>query len=260
MKSRREFMKVVAFVGVCLFAAVATGGSRLSRPLVVGIADMCSATNAISVQTTYAAAFARAGNTPLVLPAETNRAVVARMLASVDVLLLCGGEDVDPSRYKTKTSPRLEEVNLRRDAWEWLLLDEAVKRRLPVIGICRGCQLINVYFGGTLWQDLPSERPGEVVHRGKGARHDIQIVAGSRLANCLGIDRPKVNTIHHQAVRDLAPGFRAVAVAPDGVVEAIESDALPVVGVQFHPEKLFILKGRDEFRVLFADPLKWARP
>ena len=98
------------------------------------------------------------------------------------------------------------------------------------------------------------------MHRGKGARHDIQIVAGSRLANCLGIDRPKVNTIHHQAVRDLAPGFRAVAVAPDGVVEAIESDALPVVGVQFHPEKLFILKGRDEFRVLFADPLKWARP
>ena len=231
----------------------------LGAPVVVGIADMCMETNRVSILSTYADAFARAGNTPLVLPAETNRDVVARMLASVDVLLLCGGEDVDPSRYKTKPSPRLGEVNLRRDAWEWLLLDEAVKRRLPVIGICRGCQLINVYFGGTLWQDLPSERPGEVKHRGTHL-HGVRIEGGSRLARSLGCEEMQVNTSHHQAVRDLAPGFRAVAFAPDGVVEAIESDALPVVGVQFHPEKLFVLKGRDEFRVLFADPLKWARP
>ena len=231
----------------------------LGAPVVVGIADMCMETNRVSILSTYAEAFARAGNTPLVLPAETNRDVVARMLASVDVLLLCGGEDVDPSRYKTKPSPRLGEVNLRRDAWEWLLLDEAVKRRLPVIGICRGCQLINVYFGGTLWQDLPSERPGEVKHRGTHL-HGVRIEGGSRLARSLGCEEMQVNTSHHQAVRDLAPGFRAVAFAPDGVVEAIESDALPVAGVQFHPEKLFVLKGRDEFRVLFADPLKWARP
>ena len=231
----------------------------LGAPVVVGIADMCMETNRVSILPTYADAFARAGNTPLVLPAETNREVVARMLASVDVLLLCGGEDVDPSRYKTKPSPRLGEVNLRRDAWEWLLLDEAVKRRLPVIGICRGCQLINVYFGGTLWQDLPSERPGEVKHRGTHL-HGVRIEGGSRLARSLGCEEMQVNTSHHQAVRDLAPGFRAVAFAPDGVVEAIESDAWPVVGVQFHPEKLFVLKNRGEFRALFADPLKWARP
>ena len=231
----------------------------LGAPVVVGIADMCMETNRVSILSTYADAFARAGNTPLVLPAETNRDVVARMLASVDVLLLCGGEDVDPSRYKTKPSPRLGEVNLRRDAWEWLLLDEAVKRRLPVIGICRGCQLINVYFGGTLWQDLPSERPGEVKHRGTHL-HGVRIEGGSRLARCLGTAEMQVNTSHHQAVRDLAPGFRAVAFAPDGVVEAIESATMPVAGVQFHPEKLFVLKGRNELRVLFADPLKWARP
>ena len=254
----KRFCSGLALVGLCAMIMCAHA-DMLSTPVVVGIADMCMATNSVSVQTTYAAAFARAGNTPLVLPAETNRAVVARMLASVDVLLLCGGEDVDPSRYKTKPSPRLGEVNLRRDAWEILLLDEAVKRRLPVIGICRGCQLINVYFGGTLWQDLPSERPGEVQHRGTHL-HGIRIVADSRLARRLGFDRSEVNTLHHQAVRDLAPGFRAVAFAADGVVEAIESDTLPVVGVQFHPEKLFVLKNRDEFRALFADPLAWARP
>ena len=255
MIARRCFLKGVALAGASLLFA----GECAAAPVVVGIADMCMTTNSVSVQTTYAAAFARAGNTPLVLPAETNREVVARMLASVDVLLLCGGEDVDPSRYKTKPSPRLGEVNLRRDDWEFLLLDEAVKRRLPVIGICRGCQLINVYFGGTLWQDLPSERPGEVAHRGKNL-HGVRIEADSRLARCLGAAEIQVNTSHHQAVRDLAPGFRMVAFAPDGVVEAIESATMPVVGVQFHPEKLFVLKGRDEFRVLFADPLKWARP
>ena len=260
MQSRRCFLNRLVLMGACLLILWGQRVQADIRPLVVGIADMCMETNRVSVQTTYVEAFARAGNTPLVLPAGTNRAVVARMLTSIDVLLLCGGEDVDPSRYKAKPSPRLEEVNLRRDAWEFLLLDEAVKRRLPVIGICRGCQLINVYFGGTLWQDLPSERPGEVVHRGKDVLHDIQLVADSRLARSLGLNGSKVNTIHHQAVRDLAPGFRAVAFAPDGVVEAIESDALPVVGVQFHPEKLFVLKGRNEFRVLFANPLGWAMP
>lgn len=255
MIARRCFLKGLALAGAGLLAV----GVCAAAPVVVGIADMCMETNRVSILPTYADAFARAGNTPLVLPAETNRAVVARMLASVDVLLLCGGEDVDPSRYKTKPSPRLGEVNLRRDDWEFLLLDEAVKRRLPVIGICRGCQLINVYFGGTLWQDLPSERPGEVKHRGTHL-HGVRIEADSRLARCLGASEIQVNTSHHQAVRDLAPGFRMAAFAPDGVVEAIESATMPVVGVQFHPEKLFVLKGRDEFRVLFADPLKWARP
>ena len=243
-----------------VIALIALSLQVVGAPVVVGIADMCSESNRVSVVPTYTSAFALSGNTPVVLPAETNRAVVARMLASVDVLLLCGGEDVEPSRYKMKPSPRLGKVNQPRDAWEFLVLDEAVKRRLPVIGICRGCQLINVYFGGTLWQDLPSERPSEIAHRGKDARHDIRIAAGSRLARILGVEGIQVNSSHHQAVKDLAPGFRAVAFAPDGVVEAIESETLPVVGVQFHPEKLFAQKNRGEFRPLFADPLGWTRP
>ena len=228
--------------GLCLCAGAA--------PLVVGVADMCSSTNAVNVQATYVAAVAAAGNTPVVLPATTDRELVARMLAPLDALLLCGGEDVEPRRYGAKPSPRLGKVNRRRDAWEFLLLDEAVKRRLPVFGICRGCQVINVYFGGTLWQDLPSERPGQIAHRSKEL-HSVRIVQGSRLAKSLRAETLKVNTSHHQAVKDLASGFRAVAFAPDGVVEAIESDTLPVAGVQFHPERLFVLLGREEFRELF---------
>ena len=238
-----------------LAASLCLGCLRAYAALVVGIADMCSETNRVSVKTTYVDAVAAAGNMPLVLPAQTNRAAVAQTLASVDMLLLCGGEDVEPCRYGTEPSPLLGEVNRRRDAWEFLLLDEAVKRRLPVFGICRGCQLINVYFGGTLWQDLPSERPGEVAHRDEDG-HAIRIVAGSRLADCLGTDGLKVNSSHHQAVKDLAPGFKATAFAPDGVVEAIESETLPIAGVQFHPEKSYVMEGRGEFREIFANPLR----
>lgn len=243
----KKFLLVLFVAGLCLLADAV--------PLVVGIADMCSTSNAVSVQSTYVAAVAAAGNTPIVLPAMTDRELVARMLAPLDALLLCGGEDVEPRRYGAAPSPRLGKVNLRRDAWELLLLDEAVKRRLPVFGICRGCQLINVYFGGTLWQDLPSERPGKIAHRSKDL-HPIRVVQGSRLAGCLGKENLMVNTSHHQAVKDLAPGFRAVAFAPDGVVEAIESDTLPIAGVQFHPEKLLIQNGRAEFREIFVTFVK----
>ena len=243
---RKRLVALLA-ASLCLWAGAA--------PLVVGIADSCAETNAVCVKTAYAEAVAAAGNTPLVLPATADRARVARMLAPLDALLLCGGEDVEPRRYGAAPSPRLGEVNPRRDAWEILLLDEAMRRRLPVFGVCRGCQLINVYFGGTLWQALPTERPGPVTHRSK-TLHPVRIVPGSRLADCLRAESLMVNTRHHQAVKDLAPGFRAVAFAPDGVVEAIESDALPVAGVQFHPEDLFVKDGRGEFRALFANPLK----
>ena len=248
-RARRGLLKGSALIGACLLAPCGAQAWAGAKPLVVGIADMCAEKDRVSVLATYTTACTLAGNTPLVLPATTNRAVAARMLASVDVLLLCGGEDVAPRRYKAKP---------RRDAWEFLLLDEAVKRRLPVLGICRGCQLINVYFGGTLWQDLPSERPGEIAHRSPDL-HDIRLVPGSRLARVLGVEGMQVNSSHHQAVKDVAPGFRAVAFAPDGVVEAIEGETLPVVGVQFHPEKLLVARGRKEIRVLFAEPFAWAK-
>ena len=253
MQSERRFLKGTLALAVCL--ALWNPAAHAAQ-LVVGVADMCQETNRVLVQTTYTESVSSAGHMPIVLPAQTNRAAVARMLESLDVLLLCGGEDVDPARYGADPSPLLGEVNLKRDAWEFMLLDEAVKRRLPVVGICRGCQLINVYFGGTLWQDLPSERPGEIVHRSKEL-HPIRIEPGSRLAKCLGTDRTDVNTFHHQAVKKLATGFKAVAFAPDGVVEAIESETMPIVGVQFHPEKLLVNKGRSEFKKLFADLLGW---
>ena len=232
-----------------------------AKPLVVGLADICAepvnGKSVSGVRPNYCRAVYASGNVPFVLPATTNRAEIARALDCVDALVLCGGEDVAPARYRTAVSPTCGAPNLRRDAWEWALLDEAVKRRLPVVGTCRGEQLVNVYFGGTLHQDIPSEWPGAVAHNGN-VRHPIGIEPDSRLARIVGATNAVVNTWHHQAVKDVAPGFRVVARAPDGIVEAIESDELPIAAVQFHPEVLFADKGERKFLAFFTRLLDWA--
>ncbi|MBR4172207.1 MAG: gamma-glutamyl-gamma-aminobutyrate hydrolase family protein [Kiritimatiellae bacterium] len=234
-----------------------------NRPLVVGIAEICRSGENVTCKNTYSHAIYAAGGIPFVLPATTNAEEVARILGKVDALVLCGGEDVAPARYKTAPAPKLEAVNLKRDAWEYALLDEAVKHRLPVVGTCRGLQIINVYFGGTLWQDLPTERKSNVKHRhtgdGKYVTHPIAMEPGSRISSLFdGATNAVVNSRHHQAVKDLAPGFRITARATDGVVEAIESETLPIAAVQFHPEVHFSRYGQREFLAFFRRILDWA--
>lgn len=232
-----------------------------AKPLVVGLADICSAPvngKCVSgVRPAYCRSVYASGNVPFVLSATTNRDEIARALDCVDALVLCGGEDVAPVRYGAAASPACGRPNLRRDAWEWALLDEAVKRRLPVVGTCRGLQLVNVFFGGTLYQDIPTECPGAGPHRGS-LRHPIRIDSDSRLAQIVGATNALVNTSHHQAVKDLAAGFRIVARGEDGIVEAIEAEKLPIAAVQFHPEVLFAEKGDRAFLAFFARILEWA--
>ena len=257
MAQRVIIVAVQAFLAVLLASAVraADGSCGASRPLVVGIAERCDPACGANVWRNCPDSIYRAGGVPVILRATSNRVEIARVLDRVDILFLCGGEDVDPARYRAQPSPKLGGTNAERDACEWALLDEAVKRRLPVFGICRGCQVINAYFGGTLWQDLPTEFPGGPNH--VEVEHDIALERGSRLAAVLGCETLRVNSSHHQAVRDLAPGFRVAARAPDGVIEAIESDRYPAAGVQFHPEILYADEGREAFAPLFARLLKW---
>ena len=261
--------KYVEILVSALTLAAAVAGCRScstgegERPVVVGLAERCGSKIDVCCRGNYARAIFAAGGVPLVLPATTNAAEVARLLDQVDVLLLCGGEDVEPARYKAAPSPKLEDVNLRRDAWEYALLDEAVKRRLPVVGTCRGLQIVNVYFGGTLWQDLPSERKSDVRHRHGGNRkyvkHQVSIAPGSRLSALMGgATNAVVNSWHHQAIKDVAPGFRVTARAQDGVIEAIEGETLPVAVVQFHPEVQFDADGQKEFLAFFRHILEWA--
>ena len=226
---------VVATATLCLkFTAFA------ARPLVVGISESFPVANKsakVMVNASYADAVARGGHVPVVISRFGTDEQFDVLVSKLDVLILTGGEDVDPARYNAPKSPKLGTVNAPRDGFDFRLLDAARRRNLPVIGICRGCQLLNIAFGGTLWQDIPTEyQVKNVQHR--EVHHRISIEPDSRFARVTGVTNALVNSYHHQAVKDLAPGFRIVAKSPDGVVEAIECDTYPAIGVQFHPEKM----------------------
>ena len=222
--------------------------SILLLALVVGISDTCS-TNGVIGASEYVESVRRVGGTPVVVCRTSDQKGLDAVVAGLDFLILTGGEDVAPARYGAEPSPKLGRVNAVRDEYEWALLSAAVRHGVPIFGTCRGVQMMNVFFGGTLYQDLPSEFPYKTpeTHSSVGGwekskriyRHEILIEPGSRLADvCDGATRLPVNSAHHQAVKRLAPGFRVAARSPEGVVESIECDWYPAAGVQFHPEVL----------------------
>ena len=186
---------------------------------------------------------------------------VAEALAGVNGLLLSGGEDVDPASYRQAAHASVIDVDAARDHFEIGLVNEARARKLPMLGICRGIQLLNVAFGGTLVQDIPSESTGAMEHsltvpphQSYDLAHEIWIDKDTLLARLmsdrLGVaDACDVNSRHHQSVKEVAPGFRVSATAPDGIIEAIEDPSAPFcLGVQWHPENFW---RTGEFRALF---------
>lgn len=191
----------------------------------------------------YPEAVVAAGGVPLVLTPIADAGDAAALVAAVHALVLTGGEDVDPAAYGAAPSPHLQETDPRRDAFELALVRHALARELPVLAICRGIQVLNVALGGTLWQDLAHERPGSASHdewHDRARRvHGVRIRAGSRLHAALGVTTLEVNSIHHQAVRDVGAGLVVTAEADDGVIEGVElPGAAWVAGVQWHPEEL----------------------
>jgi len=195
----------------------------------------------VTLNTAYVRALERSGLVPLAVPTMIAPDRAAAALQSVRGLVLTGGEDVAPQRYGASPHPRLGEVDADRDAAEVALIEAARQRRLPILAICRGIQILNVALGGTLYQDLESERPGPVPHRDEKGNHQVRVQAGSLLERTLGTRTATVNSRHHQAIRDLAPGLRAVAWADDGVIEAaepVDANAPWIVAVQWHPEDL----------------------
>jgi len=205
--------------------------------LAVGISESCPKEKGgvdVSQRSAYASAVAQAGHAPFILPRFAPGGDCAALLERMDVLLVAGGPDVAPARYGEAATPLSNPPNLVRDRFEFALVAAARKIGMPVLGICRGCQLLNVAFGGTLWQDIPDGRGA--FHR--KSRHSIRIEKDSLLFRMAGAASPKVNSSHHQAVREPALGFRVSAKAPDGTIEAIESECYRAMGLQFHPERL----------------------
>lgn len=197
----------------------------------------------VRANVSYTLAVHSAGMRPFILPVLGPDDADA-MLDGMDGLLLTGGEDVDPRHYGLAPHPALGDVHQERDAFELALVHAARARALPTLAICRGIQVANVALGGTLVQDLASERPTSLEHDSSGPRdarvHDIHAEPRSRLALALGAEALTVNSFHHQAVAMLAQGLMAVAHAPDGVIEGAEwqGDDWWMVGAQWHPEEL----------------------
>jgi len=195
----------------------------------------------VTLNTAYVRALETAGLVPLAVPTMLAADRAAAALAAVRGLVLTGGEDVAPDRYGATPHPRLGDVDPVRDAAELALIAAARSRRLPILAICRGIQILNVALGGTLYQDLDSERPSLVSHSDETTQHAVRVAAGSLLERTLGMRSATVNSRHHQAIRDLAPCLKAVAWADDGVIEAAEpadANAAWMVAVQWHPEDL----------------------
>lgn len=247
---RMKIALMLLLVMVAPLAAICAG-----KQLLVGISESYpdgERSLKVAVNANYAEAIAKAGHLPVVLTRFGSDAQFDALVAKLDVLVMTGGEDIAPEKYRECASPRLGKVNVKRDEFDFRLLAAARRRNLPVIGICRGCQLLNVAFGGTLYQDLPSEFPvKDVQHR--NTHHRITIESASRIAKVVGKTEVLVNSYHHQAVKDLAPGFRIVAKSPEGVVEAIECDTYPAIGVQFHPEKMLCAEGDFAFADFFGN-------
>ena len=193
----------------------------------------------VALNTAYVHALTRAGLVPVVVPPLLDADAACAVLDRVQGLVLTGGEDVEPARYRAAPHPRLGETDAARDGVELALIAGAERRHLPVLAICRGIQILNVALGGTLYQDLGTERPGPIDHADPSARHRLRIEPRTRLHGVVGALAASVNSRHHQAVRELATGLRATAWAQDGVIEGVErcaADAPWTVAVQWHPE------------------------
>jgi putative glutamine amidotransferase len=211
----------------------------------------------------YLAAVLAAGGLPVVLaPVDTQEEIEA-VLDAVDGLLFTGGQDVDPARFGQTLLNQTVKTEPDRDAFELPLMRGAIARDLPVLAVCRGCQVLNVALGGTLWQDLPAQRPGGLPHRQEGPRdavtHAVRVEPGSLLARVMGDEHTlPTNTFHHQAARDVPPGLAVSATATDGTVEALEAPQKSfVLGVQWHPEDL--VPARAAHRRLFQALVDAAR-
>lgn len=194
----------------------------------------------------YVEGVSGAGGVPVILPPGGDEQAAEAVLGGLDGLLLSGGSDLDPRFYGEEPVPELGPTIPERDAFEMALVGMALGCGIPIFGICRGMQVLNVALGGTLYQDLPSQWEGDVLkHRQDTPKwqptHEVEVTDGSYIAGVMDRGMVKVNSYHHQALRDLADGLVVTGRSSDGVIEAVEASELSkrwLLGVQWHAEAM----------------------
>ena len=196
-----------------------------------------------------------AGGTPLIVPSFDDTDAMVSVLDNVDALILSGGGDINPLYLGEEPIPELSSINPARDWQELMLVRLAANRQIPILGICRGIQVMTAALGGKLYQDIYRQAGATLKHSQDTDRHiathSVRIASSSKLAKIFGSTNLHVNTFHHQAVQEAAPGFAVTAVSPDGLIEAVEStQCKSMIGVQWHPECM-ILGGDRSMMPLF---------
>lgn len=210
---------------------------------IIGISTSLSSNGSSSVMNTYVQAVLKAGGTPVIIPVITQTKALSDIVNQLDGLIITGGADLNPLWYKEEPRKELGSLVPERDIYDLKLAKIALDKQIPTVGICRGLQLLNVAHGGSLYQDIPSQRPNHIKHNqdveGSYGTHRAFIEKGSLLSTILEKDTVLVNSFHHQAIKDLAPIFKVVATAPDGIIEAVEAyPNYPIIAFQWHPEIL----------------------
>lgn len=211
----------------------------------------------------YVESVHRNGGLPVMIPLGLDDFELRELFERLDGMVISGGGDIDPELIGMQKHEAMYGIDSDRDRIEFNLIRWAVQDEKPFLGICRGAQVFNVALGGTLYGDIASDAPNHPLkhdwfpgHPRDKIAHPISVAEDSRLANVLGSPLLGVNSLHHQAVKDAAPGLEVAARAPDGIIEAVElRDHKFALGVQWHPE---CLQGRPEMRGLFAELIKSA--
>lgn len=190
----------------------------------------------------YVESIERSCGVPYIIPIIQNEEIIKQQVKNIDALILSGGSDVNPLLFGEEPSEKLGAIVNERDIYDTKLLKFAMKLDKPILGICRGIQVLNIVNGGTLYQDLSLHQGHSVKHFQSGspssATHTVDIIKNSVLYEILG-EKALVNSFHHQAVKKVAKGFKVTALSKDGVVEAIEKEGESfVLGIQWHPEMM----------------------
>ncbi len=203
----------------------------------------------------YVKSIIKAGGLPVILPGAAGITEVGTYLASLQGILLAGGGDVDPAYFDEEPQPGLGEITPERDKFEITLIKGALRKKIPVLGICRGIQVLNVACGGTVIQHIPAEIKKPLKHSQNAPRwyptHEVFIEKSSLLGQVVKTDTLKVNSFHHQAVKETAPGFKVSSFSSDGIIEAVENPKYQfLLGIQWHPECM--TEKDDKSRMLFS--------